>query len=143
MAEPIKINTGKYNKQGKVEIDGKIWSVRLPGAGTEMRLSQAFRRSKLYSSRIANLDKKIEAGNITDSELDSYEEYCDRYDENEKIIFDFFLSFFKDSTKNNSEVKKWVNDTPTSIIELAFEDVKNQANQEEGTDGQDGPSEES
>lgn len=128
MPEPIQINTSKYNTHGKVEIDGHIWEVRLPGAGTELRLSQATRASKLYGSRIALLDQKIDAETITSEDLDLYEEYNRKYEEAEKILTGFFTTVFKDSTEDNSEVKKWVEDTPTSIIMLAFDDVKNQAN---------------
>ena len=131
MAQPIKINTGKYVKEGQVEIDGKIWSVKLPGAGTELRLSQAFRKSKLYGARINLLDKKIDSETITENELDQYEEYSKLFEENEKVIFEFFTSVFKDNTKDNSEVKKWVEETPTSIIQLAFEDIQGQANNED------------
>lgn len=128
MAEPIKISTSDYNKEGKVEVDGKIWSVKLPGAGSELRLSQTFRSSKLYGARIANLDKKIDDGTVTDEELDKYEEYVFKYEESEKEILDFFVSVFKDDTKDNSEVKLWVEETPTAIIQLAFESIKGQAN---------------
>lgn len=131
MSEPIKISTEKYNKQGKVDIDGHIWTVKLPGAGTELRLSQAMRASKLYGSRISLIDKKIDKDTATEADLDSYEKYIKKYEENEKVIFDFFTTMFQDDTEDNSEVKKWVEETPTSIIELAFEDIKNQAN---GTD---------
>lgn len=128
MSEPIVISTSKYNKQGKVDIDGHIWDVKLPGAGTELRLSQAFRANKLYNARIRELDKKIDADEVTEADLDRYEEYNAKYEESEKTIFSFFTNVFRDSTPDNSEVKKWVEDTPTSIIERAFEDVKKQAN---------------
>lgn len=129
MAEPIKINTSKYNKQGKVEIDGHIWTVSLPGAGTELRLSQAFRSSKLYGTRMGFLDKKIENGTITEEELDKYETYSKEYELSERTIFDFFQGMFKDETPDNSEVKKWIEETPTAIIQLAFEDIKKSANE--------------
>lgn len=135
MAEPIKISTDKYNKQGKVNIDGHIWTVKLPGAGTELKLSQAFRGSKLWAARLKQLDSKIDNGKITDQELDNYEEYVDKYEKNEKIIFQFFYDVFRDDTKDNSEVKQWVNDTPTAIIQQAFEDIKQSANGQEEPDG--------
>ena len=106
MSEPIKINTGKYITHGKVEIDGHTWTVKLPGAGTELRYSQAQRASKLWGSRLALLDKKIDKGTITESELDKYEEYSKKYEENERVIYDIFKDIFKDDTKDNSEVSK-------------------------------------
>lgn len=117
MSEPVRISTDKYTKEGKVEVDGKIWSVKLPGAGTELKLSQAQRRTKV-------LDKKIESDNATEEDLDRYDQY-------EKTIYDVFLNVFKDSTKDNSEVKEWVENTPFAIIMLAFEDIKNAANGED------------
>lgn len=117
MAEPVKITTSKYNKSGKVDIDGKIWSVKLPGAGTELRLSQAQRRLKV-------LDKLVESGNATEEDLDRYDAY-------EKTIYNIFFNMFRDSTDDNSEVKEWVEETPLAIIMLSFEDIKSQANGEE------------
>lgn len=137
MAEPLKISTSKYLKQGKVDIDGNVWSVVLPGAGTEMRFSQASRACRLAQARLLLLDEKIENGKITDSELDSYEEYSKKYEENERIIYGVFLEAFKDSTNDNSQVKKWIDDTPAHIIMMTFEDIRNQTNvvKEDKTDG--------
>lgn len=114
MAEPIKISTGKYNKDGKVDIDGKIWTVKLPGASTELRLNQAQRRLTL-------LDKKVQAGTATEEDLDKYDEY-------EQVIYSTFTNIFQDGTKDNTEVKAWIADTPMAIIALALEDIKSQAN---------------
>lgn len=114
MAEPIKISTGKYNKSGKVDIDGKIWTVNLPGASTELRLNQAQRRLNV-------LDKKVKDGSITEDELDRYDEY-------EKVVYDTFRNIFKDDTDDNSEVNKWIDDTPLAIIVMALEDIKASAN---------------
>lgn len=130
MAEPLKISTSKYTKQGKVDVDGNVWSVKLPGAGTEMRFSQASRACKSSEARLALIDKKIEAGTVTESELDMYDEHSKRYEENERIIYDVFMRVFRDGTKDNSQVKKWMDETPTAIIMLAFEDVRTQANSE-------------
>ena len=69
MAEPVKISTSKHIKEGKVDIDGHIWTVKLPGAKTELRMSQVFRDNKLYAARIANLDKKIDSDKYTDIRL--------------------------------------------------------------------------
>lgn len=139
MAEVLRVSTGKYKKEGKVEIDGHVWTVKLPGAGTELRLSQVFRASKLYGSRISLLDKKIDNESITEAELDKYEEYSAKFEESEREVYAFFTSMFRDDTKDNSEVKKWIEETPTAIIQMAFEDIKEQSNKEE-PDGQQEPS---
>lgn len=131
MAQPLMINSSKYNKQGQVQVDGHLWTVVLPGAGTELRLSQAFRNSKLFGTRIELLDKKIEAGTITEEDLDRYEEYCKEFEKNEKVVYDFFKTMFKDETEDNSEVRDWVENTPSAIMMMAFEDIKEQANSEQ------------
>lgn len=128
MTEPIKISTSKYTKQGKVDVDGNIWNIVLPGAGTELRFSQASRACKLYQARLDLLDKKIECNTATKEDLDNYETYSNKYEENEQIVYAVFQNTFKDDTNGNTDVKKWINDTPTSIIMLAFEDVKGQTN---------------
>ncbi|MCA9330385.1 hypothetical protein KDA11_07060 [Candidatus Saccharibacteria bacterium] len=123
MSEAIKISTGKYQKSGKVEVDGKVWTVNLPGASTELKLGQAQRRLTL-------LDKKIEAGEATETDLDKYDEY-------EEVIYSTFSRIFQDGTKDNSEVKLWMDETPMAIIAMALEDIKSQANgQEAKTDTQ-------
>lgn len=127
MAEPLKISTKKYTGGGKVDIDGNVWAVKLPGAGTELRFSQASRSCKLYLSRMELVEKKIDAGTVTDSDLDKYEDYKNKYEDNERVIYDIFSNTFDDGTEDNSSVKEWVYDTPTSIIMLAFEDVRSQS----------------
>lgn len=111
MAEAIKINTGKYKKSGHVEVDGMLWEVNLPGAATEMKLMQAQRRLQV-------LDKKIEAGEATEEDLDRYDAY-------ETTVYGVFRTMFKDSTKDNSEVNKWIDETPLAFIVTAFEEIKN------------------
>lgn len=127
MAEPLKISTSGYAKEGKVEVDGQVWTVRLPGAGTELRMSQSFRNSKLYAARIGLIDKKIENGTATEEDLDKYERYCQEFEKNEREVFEFFSAVYKDDTEDNSEVKKWLEETPTAIIQMAFEDIKKAA----------------
>ena len=137
MSGPIKISTGKWNREGKVEVDGNLWTAKLPGSKSELKISQSFRRSKLYATRIELIHKKIENGTATEIDLDNYEEYCNRFDESEREIMSHFTKMFSDGTKDNSQVKKWVDDTPSAIIELAFESVKSQTSGEE--DGQQEP----
>lgn len=128
MTEPLKISTSKYTKSGQVDVDGNIWNVVLPGAGTELRFSQASRACKLYQARLDLLDKKIDSSTATEDDLDNYELYSKKYEESEAIIYGVFQQTFRDKTKDNTSVKKWMDETPTSIIMLAFEDVKSQSN---------------
>ena len=86
----------------------------MPGASTELKLEQAKRRLTL-------LDKKIEAGEATESDLDKYDEF-------EEVIYSTFSRIFQDGTKDNSEVKVWMDETPMAIIAMALEDIKAQAN---------------
>jgi len=110
-----KVDTTKYNKEGKVNVDGKIWSIKLPGAGKELRLSKAQRRLKF-------LQKKIDSGNYDESDLDAY-------DNLEDFTYNFFYEMFQDGTEDNSEVKAWMDDTPLAIIVQSFEDIKSQASE--------------
>lgn len=130
MTEPLKISTSKYTKSGKVDIDGNIWNITVPGAGTELRFSQASRACKLYQARLDLLDKKIADKTITSEELDSYETYASKYEENEKIVFNIFSSVFTDD-KDNASVHKWIDETPTAIIMRAFEDARGQSDGQE------------
>lgn len=133
MSEPLKINTKKFQTGGKVEVDGKVWDVKLKGAGSELRYSQAQRQVKLYAARLANLDKKIEAGEATNEELDKYEQYSHIYEENEQIVYQELQTMFRDSTDDNSEVKKWLDETPIFAVLMAFEEVNNGVEQSNET----------
>lgn len=114
MADEIRrVDTSKYVKEGKVEVDGNLWTVRLPGANTEMKLSRYQRRSKL-------LQKKVDNGTATEEDLD-------KYDMMEDFYFEFFKNIFSDGTEDNKSVHDWVDNTPISIIMQAFEDIKKQA----------------
>jgi len=127
VSEPIKINTDKYTSQGKVDIDGNIWDVKLPGAGSQLRFSQASRACKSLAARIELIDKKINQVTYTEEDLDKYDDYCKNYDANEKIVYDVFVNTFHDGTDTNQSVKTWIYDTPLPVIMLAFEDVQKQA----------------
>lgn len=133
MADVTKISTGKYTKEGKVNIDGHIWSIKLPGAGSELRLSQASRESKYLSALIDKLNGKIDDGSVTEDELARLEEYNDKFTATEKTVFGYFRKMLRDDTEDNSEVEAWLEETPMGIIQLAIEDVKKQANAEDTT----------
>jgi hypothetical protein len=112
-----KIDTTKYTTEGKVEVDGNVWTVKLPGAGTELQLSKNKRRQDF-------IGKKIEKGTATEEDLD-------RFDEIEQFFYDFFRNLFQDGTESNSAVHEWVDSTPMAVILQAFEDIKEQANKKE------------
>lgn len=112
------IDTSKYTKQGKVLVDGKEWTVVLPGAGKELEYSKMQRR-------ITFLEKKIESGSAAEDDLD-------RMDTLEDKMLGFFKSLFRDSTEDNSEVEKWVAETPMAIIIAAFEDIQKAAEEKGG-----------
>jgi hypothetical protein len=143
MTEALKISTSKYIKQGKVDVDGNIWDVIIPGAGTELRFSQASRLCRLYAARISNLEKVFDAVDADDSksmseeDLSRYEEYIENYRQNEQIIYEILQNTFKDGTDGNKTVKQWINDTPMVVITKAFEDLKAQTSKaNESTDEQ-------
>ena len=108
-----RIDTTKYTKEGKVDVDGNIWTVVLPGAGTELKMSKYQRRQKFLTTKIDN-------GTATEADLDYF-------DEIEEWFFNFFKSIFNDGTKDNKSVSDWVDNTPMAIIIKAFEDIKEQA----------------
>ena len=108
----LSINTSSYTKPRTIEVDGKTWTIRMPGAADELAMSQAKRR-------VDYLDKKITNGTANDADYDLY-------DQLEKTMYNVFLKIFKDSTDDNSEVKAWVESTSLPIIQIAFEDLKRQ-----------------
>lgn len=126
MAEPIRVNTDSFIGKGKVDIDGNIWDVKLPGAGTELRFSQASRKAKSLAARIELIDKKIDAGTHTEEDLNTYDAAVKDYEVNETIVYDLLFNMFSDGTPENTAVKKWADETPLAIIMLVFEDIKKQ-----------------
>ena len=115
MSDIKKLDTSKYVTDGKVEVNGKIWEVVLPGAGTELKMTKLRRRSDF-------LTKKVEKGDATEADLD-------RLDAMEDEFFNFFKGIFKDSTEDNSEVNEWIEKTPMALIMQAIEDIREQANE--------------
>lgn len=114
MSEIKKIDTKQFTSEGKVEVDGMVWSVKLPGGGKELEMSKAQRRVKF-------LEMKIGAGDYTEEDLD-------RLDALEDYFISFFKGIFRDETPDNSEVDKWIDETPQALILMALEDIKKQAN---------------
>lgn len=127
MPDPIKISTSARIKNGKVDVDGNIWDIVLPGAGTELRISQAQKEATLHEARLSSLEKRINAGTANDQDLDKYEETIEKSRKSERFFYDLMLMVFRDGSKDNSTVKQWLEDTPTAYIMIAFEEVKQQA----------------
>lgn len=124
MANAISVNTGKYKQDKSIKIDGHVWKIVAPGAKTELMISQSSRLAKLYALKIDTIDKKIEAGTYTDNDVVEYEKACDDLSKHEKEIMSVFEKTFKDNTPDNSEVKAWIDETPTAIISSVFEEFK-------------------
>ena len=125
--QAININTSQYLGETRVIVDGQDWEIKLPGAGTELRLSQAQRRIKL-------LDKKIENDTAIEADYDLYDKL-----ENQSISI--FTNMFKDGSEDNAAVKEWVESTPLAVIMASFEEIKEQAQnggleQDKAVDGQ-------
>lgn len=113
MSEVKVVDTKKYIVSGNVLVDGKEWVVQLPGAGRELQYSKVARRIKV-------LNTKVENDTATEEDLD-------KLDSLEDFIVEYFVSIWKDTTEDNSEVRKWVNDTPMAVISAALEDIKKAA----------------
>lgn len=114
MSDIKKIDTSTYTTEGKVDIDGNIWGIKLPGAGTELRMSKIQRRSAL-------LTQKAEKGTATEEDLDKLDALEDEF-------YNFFIGIFDDG-KGGDDVRAWAEKTPLAVIYQAFEDIKKQANE--------------
>lgn len=115
----ININTKDYLGETRVIVNGNDWEIKLPGAGTELRLSQSQRRIKL-------LDKKMNDDTATEADYDLYDKL-----ENQSIAI--FTDMFRDGTDSNQSVKDWVEATPLAVIMASFEDIKEQAANKDDT----------
>lgn len=109
----LEIKTDKYIKVKKILVDGNEWTMKVPGAGDELAMSQATRRIK-------QLDAKIEAKTATDADYD-------KYDQLENDILERFTNMFQDGTPENNQVKAWLSATPMVVVQMAIEDIKKQA----------------
>ncbi len=119
------IDTSKYIKVKKILIDGKEWDIRATGAGEELALSQGQRRLKF-------IEKLIDSGNATREDID-------KADQLEQQMLTIFKGLFKDSTKDNSEVNKWIESTPLSMIYTVLEEIKKQSEENDEATGNQAP----
>lgn len=115
------IKTNDFVTTKKILVDGKEWTMTAPGAGDQLMLGQAQRRTEM-------IQKKVEAGTATEADLDMYDKLEDR-------MFSMFARVFKDGTPENTEVKEWLNSTPLVVIYAIMEDIKRQFEDKEPTDG--------
>lgn len=92
------INTKDFIKSKKVSIDGMDWEFTAPGAGTSLKLMK-----------------------LNGIGADASQEEISKATQ---ALFEAFTSMFKDRTKNNSQVKKWLNDTPLETISLVVAEVQ-------------------
>lgn len=114
MNDIVKIDTKRYAKiDPKVDIDGNIWSIHMPGAGKSMEYTKLQRLAKV-------LYRKVESNTHTEDD-------AKRLDEIEDWTIEFFLGVFRDDTPDNADVRKWLEETPAPFIMQAFEDVQEQA----------------
>lgn len=116
----ISITTSDYLEEKYIQVDGKDWKIKLPGAGAEMRISQATRRMEF-------LDKKIKNGTAEEKDLDLY-------DKLEAGTLEIFEEMFNDGTEENQSVKDWVRNTPMPVILAAFDEIKRQAEENKKAD---------
>ena len=115
------IKTSNYVTSKKILVDGEEWTMTAPGAGDELALGQAQRRSEM-------IQKKIDANTASDEDYDTYERLENR-------MFELFAKVFRDSTPDNSQVKAWLNATPVSVIYAILEDIQKQVQAKESSDG--------
>lgn len=115
------IKTSNYVTSKKILLDGQEWTMTAPGAGDELALGQAKRRSEM-------IEKKIQAGTASDEDYDTYDRLEDR-------IFKLFAKIFRDSTPDNSQVAAWLDATPMAVIYAIMEDIQKQAEAKELADG--------
>ena len=108
----LEISTTQYNKTRKVLIDGIEMEFRAPGAGSELAFSQKQRR-------LTHLQKKLDAGTITDEELD-------KMDALEGAVMSFFSNIIVGTGENEKKVTQWLQDTPMGVIQYTFEEIQRQ-----------------
>lgn len=98
----ISISTKDFVKTKTIQIDGMDWEYIAPGAGLSLELSRLARE-------------------ITEKEAST--------DEQTKMIetmFEYYGSIFRDKTKNNSQVTKWLRETPIETIGLVVAEINKQ-----------------
>lgn len=106
----ISISTAAKTQGQGFEIDGIKMEYRTPGAGIMLDMSKAQRR-------LSELQSKSETDTTTTEDLQEQEELYE-------LVFEFYNSILKDSTEDNSSVKKWLRETPMEGIVYAIEQIQ-------------------
>lgn len=101
----VSINTKDFIKSKKILIDGKEWEFISPGAGLSLELSKLAREISEKDATSDEQTKMVET------------------------MFEYYESIFKDSTKTNSQVKKWLRETPIETIGLIVANIQKQVNE--------------
>lgn len=109
----VRANSSNIRKSTKVEIDGKVWTLKLPSAAQELEITRVQRN-------IATLQKKLDSDNYTEEDVERLNNY-------DQFIFDRFKAMFRDSTEDNTEVEAWFDNEPLYVIIATIEDIKRQA----------------
>lgn len=100
----ISISTKDHIKSKQIQIDGMDWEYVAPGAGLSLELSRLARE-------------------ITENKDASTEEQTKMIE----TMFEYYGSIFRDKTKDNSQVNKWLRDTPIETIGLVVAEINKQS----------------
>lgn len=106
------IKTSEHQKTKKILIDGNEWTMKSPGSGTQLRLSQLQRRYELLS-------KKLEGGAATLEDMDKMDEF-------ENSMLDYYASIFNDGTAENLQVKNWIAENSFETINAITAEITKQ-----------------
>ena len=98
----ITIATKDFIKTKSVQIDGMDWEFISPGAGLSLELSRLAREINGKEASVEEQTKMIET------------------------MFEYYGSIFRDKTKTNSQVKKWLRDTPIDTISFVVAEIQKQ-----------------
>lgn len=105
----VSISTKDFVKVKKIQIDGQDWDFIAPGAGLSLELSRLARE-------------------VTENKDATAQEQTAMIE----TMFEYYGSIFRDSTKDNSQVKKWLRSTPIESLPLIVAEINRQF--EEGVD---------
>lgn len=106
----ISISTKDYVKGQEVEIDGMKWQFTAPGAGATLDLSRISRKS-------AEIEKRSKDGVLSPEDQQEQLELIGE-------VLKFYNTVFKDGTKDNKHVAKWLNETPFDAISAIVQDIQ-------------------
>lgn len=98
----VTITTKDFVKTKQIQIDGMDWEYIAPGAGLSLELSRLAREITDKEASPEEQTKMIEA------------------------MFEYYGSIFRDKTKNNAQVTKWLRNTPIETIGLVVAEINKQ-----------------